>query len=209
MFAVRDLGVYFFTDPNWPFHCSVLARRAVGIANCILRSLQFDCVSHFRKAFVSYCRPILEHCSPVWSPYNVADVLRIECSEVLKTHSHWKFQKGWGPDWVDHSSCIMDRILTRLRIMSKETFLTSLWDCNFGLLAELREKNRTTLIRLRGNRPSFSEIVLCQPSILCILILTTFWSSFSIQPNLIVFRLKILAVCFFFLILASIFIFVY
>jgi len=76
--CVRDLGVFISNDLNWSTHCSVIASKAQRVANCILRSLQHPCLSHYKLAFITYCRPILEYCSQVWSPYKKSDIYVVE-----------------------------------------------------------------------------------------------------------------------------------
>ena len=76
--SVRDLGVLFTSDFGWKPHCSCLCSKAFRIANCILRALSFKCILHFRKAFVAYCRPVLEYCTQIWSPSTVSDICCVE-----------------------------------------------------------------------------------------------------------------------------------
>ena len=62
MTVVRDLGVHLSTNLQWSSHCAIVSHSAMRVVNCILRSLQFRCVLHFLKAFIVYCRLLLEYC---------------------------------------------------------------------------------------------------------------------------------------------------
>ena len=75
------------------------------MSNCILRSLSHPCVDHYAKAFVVYCRPILEYCSQVWSPYKLKDVDRVENAQ--RSYTRLAFRKIFpGP----YSPCYSTRL---------------------------------------------------------------------------------------------------
>ncbi|KHN75654.1 putative RNA-directed DNA polymerase from transposon BS [Toxocara canis] len=75
---MRDIGVYVSSDLIWHNHCVEVSRRAAQVANYILRAVQYSSVESYRKAFVAYCRPILEYCTQVWSPSVKRDIEMIE-----------------------------------------------------------------------------------------------------------------------------------
>ena len=87
----RDLGIAFEPNFQWSSHCSLLSSKALKMSYCILRSLQYSCIAHYRKAFVSYCRPILEYCPQIWSPAKISDITCIE--KVQKTYTRIAFRK--------------------------------------------------------------------------------------------------------------------
>lgn len=94
--VVRDLGVYISSDLKWHQHCSYLYRKAGAVSNFILRSLQYKTLENFRLAYVVYCRPILEYCTPVWSPSTVVDKKLIE--DVQRKYTKLAFRKTFpGP----------------------------------------------------------------------------------------------------------------
>jgi len=74
----RDLGINVDSHLTFSLHVNTVATRA-HLRSCqILRCfLSRDRVS-LTKAFVTYVRPLLEYCSPVWSPCNVTNVNKIE-----------------------------------------------------------------------------------------------------------------------------------
>ena len=92
---VRDPGVYFPRKLNWSFHCTVVVKKGMIVANCILRPFNYNCVSHFSTAFVCYCQPILGYGSQVWSPILqlTSRVLIVSRGTLLEWHSESAF---WG-----------------------------------------------------------------------------------------------------------------
>lgn len=100
--GIRDLGVKLRPDLDPSTQCTEVFSKAFRVANCILRSLQHRCLDHYRKAFIVYCRPILEYCSQVWSPYETKDILLVE--KVQKNFTRMAFRKVFvGPYSPDYS----------------------------------------------------------------------------------------------------------
>ncbi|KHN83464.1 putative RNA-directed DNA polymerase from transposon X-element [Toxocara canis] len=94
--VMRNLGVYVSSDLNWHNHCVEVSRRAAQVANYILRAVQYSSVESYRKAFVAYCRPILEYCTQVWSPSVKRDIEMIE--RVQRRFTKMAFRKAFrGP----------------------------------------------------------------------------------------------------------------
>ncbi|KHN83319.1 putative RNA-directed DNA polymerase from transposon BS, partial [Toxocara canis] len=94
--VMKDLGVYVSSDLNWHNHCVEVSRRAAQVANHILRAVQYSSVESYRKAFVAYCRPILEYCTQVWSPSVKRDIEMIE--RVQRRFTKMAFRKAFrGP----------------------------------------------------------------------------------------------------------------
>ena len=89
--TVRDLGVYVNCDLKWREHCKQIVKKASVVSNCILRSMRYSCVENYRKAFIAFCRTILEYCSAVWSPSAAADIAMIE--NVQKRFTRIAFSK--------------------------------------------------------------------------------------------------------------------
>jgi hypothetical protein len=75
---VVDLGLTVDKDLNFSLHINSIVKSAHARANLILRcfiSNDIDCLS---RAFVTYVRPLLEYCSPLWSPSTVTAINQIE-----------------------------------------------------------------------------------------------------------------------------------
>jgi hypothetical protein len=103
--SLRDLGVYFSSDFSWSSHCKIICAKAMKIVNCILRSLAFKNLLHYRTAFVFYCRPILEYCTQIWAPHEISDIRLIE--NVQKYFTRIAFRKCIaGP----FSPCYVERL---------------------------------------------------------------------------------------------------
>lgn len=75
---VRDLGVYYSDELNFKCHIDRIVSRANSIANFILRAFKTRDITVLFRLSVMYARPILEYCSPVWSPYCRSDIELIE-----------------------------------------------------------------------------------------------------------------------------------
>ena len=76
--VVRDLGVYIDCGLKFTHHCATIAVKGSRIANLILRIFKSKDQEIYRKAFITYVRPILEYASPVWSPRLIKDVNAVE-----------------------------------------------------------------------------------------------------------------------------------
>jgi len=63
--SVRELGVIINYQLKFDKHVADIVHKAMNRANLILKSFHYL----FTKAFSTYVRPLLEYCSPVWSPH--------------------------------------------------------------------------------------------------------------------------------------------
>jgi hypothetical protein len=76
--SVIDLGILIESNLKPSAHCSNIALKANARAKLILKAfLSRDCKS-LTRAFTVYVRPMLEYCSPAWSPYNKGDINLLE-----------------------------------------------------------------------------------------------------------------------------------
>ena len=76
--SITDLGVTLDNKLNFSLHINSIVKVAHARANLIFRcfiSKDVDCLS---RAFITYVRPILEYCSPVWSPSTSTAINQIE-----------------------------------------------------------------------------------------------------------------------------------
>jgi len=69
-----DLGVYMDSALSFSSHIDHIVTKAKQRASQILRCFNSKDRYVLGKAFTVYVRPILEYCSPVWSPYTVTDI---------------------------------------------------------------------------------------------------------------------------------------
>ena len=68
---IRDLGVLIDNRLNFGEHISNTKRTALIRAKLILKCFQSRNKELLIKAFITYVRPLLEYCSPVWSPHHL------------------------------------------------------------------------------------------------------------------------------------------
>ena len=76
--SYKDLGIITPDDFNFSKHCSHLANIALARANLILRAFSFSNVQTLCKLYCVYVRPLLEYCSPIWSPHTLESIDLIE-----------------------------------------------------------------------------------------------------------------------------------
>jgi hypothetical protein len=75
---VRDLGVMIDSKLNFQQHINNTIVSANARANLILKCFISKDVNVLCKSFCTYVRPILEYCSPVWSPCSLTLIDQIE-----------------------------------------------------------------------------------------------------------------------------------
>jgi len=75
---VRDLGLLIDESLSFSLHISSIVSRARIRCNIFLKSFLIRDLSVMKNFFVTYVRPILEYCSPVWSPVSKSDIKRLE-----------------------------------------------------------------------------------------------------------------------------------
>lgn len=74
----RDLGVTLQYNLKPGLHCTDIAHKASIRANLIIKSFLSHDPFTIVRAFTVYVRPLLEYSTPVWSPFNKADINIIE-----------------------------------------------------------------------------------------------------------------------------------
>ena len=75
---VRDLGVEIDSKLNFDLHLGKVITRAYQRINLIFRGFVTKDPVFLKKCYLSYVRPILEYCSPVWSPHLKKDIEALE-----------------------------------------------------------------------------------------------------------------------------------
>lgn len=73
-----DLGVRIDSSLSFSGHINSVVARAKHRASQIFRCFLSKDPATLTKAFVVYVRPILEFCSPVWSPCTITDINKLE-----------------------------------------------------------------------------------------------------------------------------------
>jgi ribonucleases P/MRP protein subunit RPP40 len=76
--SVCDLGINIESNLKPSMHCASIALKASARAKLVLKAFLSRDPKYLTRAFVVYVRPLLEYCSPVWSPHNICDINLIE-----------------------------------------------------------------------------------------------------------------------------------
>ena len=76
--SITDLGVIFDANLNFSKHIQNLCQKARCSSLTILRCFYSRKPELLFRAFATYTRPIVEYCSPVWNPYRLSDIRKIE-----------------------------------------------------------------------------------------------------------------------------------
>jgi hypothetical protein len=92
--CTKDLGITM--DPCLEFykHVSNIVHTGHVRANLILKAFVSRDPKLLIKAFVTYVRPLLEYCAPVWSPYRVGLIKKVEAVQrrftkrIVGLHKH-------------------------------------------------------------------------------------------------------------------------
>ena len=74
----KDVGVIIDNKLNFDEHISLIVRKATTRARLILKSFKSRDQNNLIKAYLTYVRPLLEYCSPVWSPYKKYQINKLE-----------------------------------------------------------------------------------------------------------------------------------
>lgn len=83
----RDLGIIMDSKLTFNLHISSIAHKAHIRAKLILRSFTSRDKAILTKAFLTYVRPLLEYCSPVWSPHTLGNINKVEAVQRRFTKS--------------------------------------------------------------------------------------------------------------------------
>ena len=76
--STRDLGITLDNSLKFEQHISNIVHNANVRATLILRSFISRDPLILTKAFITYVRPLLEYCTPVWSPHNIGLIKKVE-----------------------------------------------------------------------------------------------------------------------------------
>jgi ribonuclease P/MRP protein subunit RPP40 len=76
--SVKDLGILVESNLKPSAHCSNIVLKANARAKLILKAFLSCDYKSLARALAVYVRPLLEYCSPAWSPHNKGDIDLIE-----------------------------------------------------------------------------------------------------------------------------------
>jgi hypothetical protein len=76
--SVKDLGIITNNSLNFSMHCHKIVNTAYHRVNLLLRAFSYSNRETLCNLYTVYVRPLLEYCSPIWSPYTLQDIDLIE-----------------------------------------------------------------------------------------------------------------------------------
>jgi hypothetical protein len=83
--VVRDLGVSFDSFLSFSPHILSIVSSAKVTIYRLFRTFVTRNINALLKAYTSYVRPLLEYCSPVWSPHQISNIIALESVQKLFT----------------------------------------------------------------------------------------------------------------------------
>ena len=76
----RDLGILLTSDLNWSAHYGLLLTNAYKTLGLLRRTFSdVRCVRAKKILYLSLVRSKLQHCSPLWRPMLIKDIISLEC----------------------------------------------------------------------------------------------------------------------------------
>jgi hypothetical protein len=142
--VVKDLGVWFTSNLKFTTHCTNITKLANQRVAWLRKLFTSGDVNTLVWAFKVYVRPILEYASPVWSPYLVGDIDRVEsvqrrftkCLHGQRNNSYIERLKSLNLDSLE-----LRRLKADLYLCF--SLLHGLVDFDFSKFFELRLDKRT------------------------------------------------------------------
>ena len=83
----RDLGVLIDSKLTFKAHINNIIHKAFIRLRLILKCFRSRDKRTLTRAYCTYVQPILEYCSPVWSPQNKQLITKIECVQRFFTRA--------------------------------------------------------------------------------------------------------------------------
>jgi hypothetical protein len=75
---VKDLGITISADLSFSPHITQITKNAFARINLIFRAFTTRDINCLLKAYIAYVRPLVEYNTPVWSPFLVSDISKVE-----------------------------------------------------------------------------------------------------------------------------------
>ena len=76
--SVKDLGVFIAHDLKWSCHVDFICHKASNISYQLRTTVKSKNIWTWINLYVTYIRPKLEYCTPIWSPYLQKDIDKVE-----------------------------------------------------------------------------------------------------------------------------------
>jgi hypothetical protein len=81
--CTTDLGVTVDNNLNFSTHIATMVSKAKQRIGLLFRAFKSRVLNFLLIGFKSYILPLVSYCSPVWSPYQIGDILAIESVQQL------------------------------------------------------------------------------------------------------------------------------
>ena len=137
----KDLGVTMDSCLDYKKHIANIVHTAHTRANLILKCFVIRDPAVLVKAFITYVRPILDYCSPVWSPHHIGQIKSIEdvqhrFTKRLANLYNVPYANRLEMFWLDSLEvrCIKQDLVMRYKILHELVCIDS---SNFFIIVEL------------------------------------------------------------------------
>ena len=132
---VTDLGITLDSKLRFSIHINKIVKKSITRANLILKCFYSRDTSTLIKAFKVYVRPIIEYCSPAWSPHLVKDIILLESVQR-------KFTKRLpGMQNIPYPQRLKQLGLERLDVRRLRADLMLAYKIIFGIVADIDISN--------------------------------------------------------------------
>jgi ribonuclease P/MRP protein subunit RPP40 len=88
--SIRDLGIIITPNLKSTVHCSLIAKDAMIRCARIFRTFKTADRDVLLRLYTTFVRPMLEYATPVFSPYQVGDIKKIESVQKYFTRQIFK-----------------------------------------------------------------------------------------------------------------------
>lgn len=75
---IKDLGVILTNNLSWRMHVREISKKGLSVVHLLFRNIYSLDVNIWLKLYKTYILPVVEYCTPVWSPHCVKDIREIE-----------------------------------------------------------------------------------------------------------------------------------
>ena len=139
--SVKDLGITYNHKLQFDVYILKIVSRAFQMVNLIFRSFVSRNIQILVRAFTTYVRPILEYCTPIWSPYLLKDINKIESVQRY-------FTRRLFPD--KHYSYAERLVLTNLDTLESRRIKSDVIMC-FKIINNLVDIDPTNFFNFNSN----------------------------------------------------------
>lgn len=162
---VKDLGVNFNTKIDFSTHIDIVTSKAYSLLGFMIRVCKdLDDIRAFKTIYCSSILPILEYCSPVWTPWYGTYIKRLE--SIQRNFIRFVYREVTGLTFVHYQDYLSYLDGCREYNLEHRRFISSMM-FSFDLLTgrvrseELQSRIRPThpiRANLRNTRPDTHRI---------------------------------------------------